>query len=244
MSRRVLRLGEVESTNRWAVERFDELAHGLAVVADRQTRGRGRLERSWSSSVAGNLYASLVLKLEPGRRERLPAGFPNLTQYTAVVLARVARAAGADVAIKWPNDLLAGGRKLAGILAQAVSRGREVLGAVVGAGVNLAMREEDLAAIDQPAASLNLVLGRPVERDAFLDAVLDEFFSGYRGFLESGFASIRSEFLALTPMLGREISVNSVHSRITGTACDITEEGSLVVLTPQGRATLTLGDVQ
>ncbi len=244
MTHRVLHLGEVESTNRYAVDRFEDLPHGLAVVADRQTRGRGRLERSWSSSVAGNLYASLVLKLEAERQERLPAGFPNLTQYMAVVLARVARSLGAEVTVKWPNDLLAGGRKVAGILAEAVSAPGRVRGAVVGAGVNLAMREEDVAAIDQPAASLNLVLGRDVERDAFLEAMLDEFFAGYPAFLEAGFPSIRSEFLALTPMLGRQISVNSVHSRITGTACDVTEEGSLVVLTPQGRVTFTLGDVQ
>jgi len=244
MERPVLRLAEVESTNRYAVERFAELPHGLAVVADRQTRGRGRLDRAWHSTVAGNLYASLVLKLEPDREERLPPGFPNLTQYMAVVLARVVERFGAEVAIKWPNDLLAEGRKLAGILAEAVSRGGRVVGAVLGTGVNLAMAPAELAAIDQPATSLNVLVGRPVERDGFLYALLEEFFAGYDSFMESGFPLIRAEYTARTPFLGQSISVHSLDSRITGTACEITEEGSLVVLTPRGRVRLTLGDVQ
>lgn len=244
MGHRVLHLTEVESTNRYALERFAELPHGLAVVADRQTRGRGRSDRAWHSSVAGNLYASLVLKSEPDTGERLPAAFVNLTQYMAVVLARIVARLGAEVAIKWPNDLLADGRKLAGILGEAVNSSGHVAGVVLGTGVNLAMGPEELAAIDQPATSLNLLVGRPVERDVFLHALLEEFFAGYGGFMESGFPSIRSEYLARTPFLGRPISVNSVNSRITGTACDITEEGSLVVLTPHGRVKLTLGDVQ
>lgn len=244
MDFRVLRLPEVESTNRYALERFADLPHGAAVVADRQTRGRGRLDRSWQSTVAGNLYVSVVVKTAPAVGPQLPPGFPNLTQYTAIALARVVEHFGAEAAIKWPNDLQVGDRKLAGILAETATDGGRVIGAALGVGVNLAMSPADLAAIDQPAASLNLVLGRPVDRDGFLEALLEEFGGGYAAFVESGFASIRAEFLARTPFLGRLISVNSLNSRITGTACDITEDGSLVVLTPQGRVCITMGDVQ
>ena len=242
MEGRVLRLSEVESTNRYVLEKFAGLPHGRVVLADRQTRGRGRLDRSWQSSVAGNLYVSLVIKVSD--RPRLPAGFANLTQYMALVLARIVERLGAEAAIKWPNDVLAGGRKVAGILAEAVTAGGHVLGAALGAGVNLAMEPGDLAAIDQPATSLNLLLGRPVEREPFLEALLGEFDAGYDHFMASGFASIRQEFLSRTPFLGRSISVHSLNSRITGTACDITEEGSLIVLTPQGRVPITMGDVQ
>ncbi len=243
MGRRILRLAAVESTNRYALGRFADLPHGTAVVADRQTRGRGRLGRSWQSSVVGNLYASLVVKAAAAD-QHLPRGFSNLTQYTAVVLARVVERLGAEVAIKWPNDLLAGDRKLAGVLAETASEAGRVIGAVVGIGANLAMTAEDLARIDRPAASLNLVLGRPVDRDGLLEAILQEFERGYAAFMEEGFASIRAEFLARTPFLGRSISVHSLQSWITGTACDITDDGSLVVVTPQGRVSLTMGDVQ
>jgi BirA family biotin operon repressor/biotin-[acetyl-CoA-carboxylase] ligase len=242
MAGRVLRLAEVESTNRYALEHFACLADGQAVVADRQTRGRGRLDRPWLSSVAGNLYLSLVIKT--GADPELPRGFANLTQYMALVLARVIERLGAATAVKWPNDLLAGERKLAGILAEAVTGGGRVQGAVLGAGVNLAMSPGDLALVDRPATSLNILLGRPVDRDAFLEAVLAEFDSGYPSFMARGFPGIRAEFLARTPFLGRSISVHSLNSRITGTACDITEDGSLIVLTPQGRVRLTMGDVQ
>ncbi len=241
MESRVLHLPEVESTNRYVLERFAELAQGQAVVADRQTRGRGRLDRGWQSSVTGNLYVSLVIRLGG---DEMPPGFANLTQYMAVVLARVMERQGAEVAIKWPNDLLAGGAKLAGILAEVASDGDRVLGAALGAGVNLAMGPADLAAIDRPAASLNLLLGRPVDRDRFLEALLAEYDAGYAAFMGSGFASIRDEFLSRTPFLGRSISIHSLNSRITGTACDISEDGSLIVLTPQGRVCITMGDVQ
>jgi BirA family transcriptional regulator, biotin operon repressor / biotin---[acetyl-CoA-carboxylase] ligase len=245
MGRAIVRLAEAGSTNRWAAERFDDLADGTVVVADRQTQGRGRLGRAWQSAVAGNLYATLVLKVAPDAAAgALPRGFPNLTQYMAVVLARVVESAGARPAIKWPNDLLCGGRKLAGILAEAVARDGRVVGAALGAGVNLAMDPEDLKVIDQPATSLNLEIGRPVDRDAFLESLLEEFDAGYRRFLCEGFAGLRTEFLSRTPFLGRTISVHSADSRITGTACDITEQGVLVVQTEQGRVELSAGDVQ
>ncbi len=241
----VIRLVEVESTNRYALERFAALEHGQVVVADRQTAGRGRLDRAWNSSVEGNLYASLVLKVpQAAPAQPPPPGLPNLTQYAALALARVVEGCGVVPSVKWPNDVLVEGRKLAGILAEAVSSDGQMLGVVLGIGVNLAMSAAEIAAIDQPAASLNLLLGRPVDRDGFLDALLREFSAGYAAFMESGFASVRSEFLSRTPFLGRSISVHSANSRIAGIACDITDEGSLVVLTPRGRVQLTLGDVQ
>jgi BirA family transcriptional regulator, biotin operon repressor / biotin---[acetyl-CoA-carboxylase] ligase len=248
MGRAIVRLAEVGSTNRWAAERFDDLDDGTVVVADRQTQGQGRLGRAWQSAVAGNLYATLVLKVAPGApgaaAGALPRGFPNLTQYMAVVLARVVESAGARPAIKWPNDLLCGGRKLAGILAETVSRDGRVVGAALGAGVNLAMGPRDLQGIDQPATSLNVEIGRAVDRDAFLESLLEEFDAGYRSFLREGFPALRAEFLSRTPFLGRTISVHSADSRITGTACDITEQGVLVVQTEQGRLELNAGDVQ
>jgi BirA family biotin operon repressor/biotin-[acetyl-CoA-carboxylase] ligase len=208
-------------------------------VAERHSRGRGRLDRRWRSSVAGNLYASLVLKAAAGS-----AGLPAVTLYMAVVLSRVVSRLGVEPSIKWPNDLLLAGRKVAGILAEGVVAQGGLAGAVLGTGVNLAMSASDLAEIDQPAASLNLALGRPVDREEFLALLLDEFFSRYDSFAQSGFPLIRSEYLALTPFLGKPIAVDSLGSRISGTASDVTESGSLVVLTPQGRIEITVGDLQ
>ena len=236
---RVTLLAEADSTNRYARERFAELDDLHAVVAERQTAGRGRLDRRWLSP-AGNLHLTLVLKNRP--EKLLP--FANLTQYMAVVASRCLEEYGVPPAIKWPNDILIGGRKIAGILAEGVIGPDGLAGAVLGIGVNLRMDARALAAIDQPATSLDREVGGPVDRDRFLGEILDGFASGYRSFLTGGFSSIREEFVGRASFLGRQIQVVSSDSHVVGTALDITEDGALLLETAEGRREeYTLGDM-
>jgi BirA family biotin operon repressor/biotin-[acetyl-CoA-carboxylase] ligase len=212
------------------------------VVADRQTRGRGRLERRWHSPPAENLYLSLVLKRRTGPPS--PA-WTNLTQYASLILSDVLRDYEVRPAIKWPNDLLVGERKIAGILAEAVSSGSVVQGVVLGMGVNLNMGRRDLEEIDQPATSLAVEVGGKVDRWEFLDRILELFFAGFDAFVRDGFSSIRARFLEQATFLGRRITVRSGLSDISGTASDITADGALIVVSEQGeRVKLTSGDVQ
>ena len=169
----------------------------------------------------------------------------NITQYACLVLGDVLSGYGTQPVIKWPNDLLVGERKIAGILAEAVSSGTVLRGVVLGVGVNLNMGARDLDTIDQPATSLAAQLGSKVHRWEFLDRFLGLFFKGYETFMRGGFSTIRARFLEHTTFLGRRITITSGRSEISGTACDITVDGALVLVTEQGeRVELTSGDVQ
>jgi BirA family transcriptional regulator, biotin operon repressor / biotin---[acetyl-CoA-carboxylase] ligase len=171
----IIRFKELSSTNDYALANLEQLAHQDVVVADIQTKGRGQFERSWCSDNPGNLYMSLVLK------EYLTAPFmPQVTLKMSGVVVAVLRGylEGRDarycVSTRAPNDVLVDGKKIAGVLAEAKTQGEKVKGCVVGIGVNLNMSKEELAKIDQPATSLNLFLGKSVDKEDFLRRMLVE----------------------------------------------------------------------
>lgn len=233
MSRyRVIEFAELDSTNRFACGRLRELADGDVIQAGIQTAGRGRWERRWMSDVPGNLCLSLVLK---------PAGSPaalplaSLSQLLALSACRVLESYGVEPALKWPNDVQVGGRKIAGILAETVVTGSEFLGLVLGIGVNLNLDATVIATVDQPATALNLELGRYVSVLTFRDALLETFFARYRDFLQAQFPLIRTEYRQRCPFLGRAITVRSPQQWVQGIARDISPTGELELELSDGR---------
>ena len=166
---RVLCFDSLPSTNDQALELLEKgEPEGLLVLAEEQTRGRGRRERSWDSPSRLGIYPSLVL------RPRLPARWlPLVSLAFAVGSAASLRAGGLhQVGLKWPNDLLFGDRKLAGILAEARGDG-EILGLVVGLGLNVNQEESDFPeALRETATSLRLSSGRSWDRLHVLKGVL------------------------------------------------------------------------
>ncbi len=233
MSRyRVIEFAELDSTNRFACGRLRELADGDVIQAGIQTAGRGRWERKWISDVPGNLCLSLVLK-----PTGLPAALPlaSLSQLLALSACRVLESYGVEPALKWPNDVQVGGRKIAGILAETVVTGSEFLGLVLGIGVNLNLDATVIATVDQPATALNLELGRYVSVLTFRDALLETFFARYRDFLQAQFPLIRTEYRQRCPFLGRAITVRSPQQWVQGIARDISPTGELELELPDGR---------
>lgn len=233
MSRyRVIEFAELDSTNRFACGRLRELADGDVIQAGIQTAGCGRWERRWMSDVPGNLCLSLVLK---------PAGSPaalplaSLSQLLALSACRVLESYGVEPALKWPNDVQVGGRKIAGILAETVVTGSEFLGLVLGIGVNLNLDATVIATVDQPATALNLELGRYVSVLTFRDALLETFFARYRDFLQAQFPLIRTEYRQRCPFLGRAITVRSPQQWVQGIARDISPTGELELELSDGR---------
>jgi BirA family biotin operon repressor/biotin-[acetyl-CoA-carboxylase] ligase len=232
MSRyRLIEFAELDSTNRHACSRLRGLADGDVIQAAIQTAGRGRWSRKWISDVPGNLCLSLVLK---------PAGVPadlplaSLSQLLAFSASQALESYRVQPALKWPNDIQVGGRKIAGILAETVVEGSAFLGLVLGIGVNLNLNRETLAMIDQPATALNLELGTEVDVNAFRDLLLEAFFSRYNDFLSAGFPLIRAEYLRRCPFLGREIELRSPLGSQRGIACGISEAGELEFLAADG----------
>jgi BirA family biotin operon repressor/biotin-[acetyl-CoA-carboxylase] ligase len=234
MSRyRIIGFAELESTNLYARTQLRELAHGDVIQAAVQTAGYGRLRRHWLSHVAGNLCISLVLK----PRHAAPAALPlaNISQLLALAVCRVLGTHGVQATLKWPNDVLVGGRKIAGLLAETVMQGADdFVGMVLGLGVNLNLPVEMLALVGQPATSLAAATGVTVDVAAFRDAVLQDFFSCYDDFLLVGFSMIRSDYLARCAFIGTDVEIRMGDTSLRGVAHGLTSDGALELMTAAG----------
>ncbi|MBF0194243.1 MAG: biotin--[acetyl-CoA-carboxylase] ligase [Magnetococcales bacterium] len=199
---------------------------GTVVVADSQSQGRGRLGRVWDSPSGVNLYFSLILR--PHIEPRYAA---QLTLLTGLAMAESIGSLGADdVEIKWPNDLLLGGKKVAGILTEMSVEENQVQFVVVGVGVNVNVETLNLSPeVSKIAATLSEHLKKKVKRYAFLADFLSRFQGWYRHYLDQGFASIRSIWLKRSRIKGRRVQVNLVESSFSGVAVDLDVDGFLLV---------------
>lgn len=233
MSRyRIIRFAELDSTNRHASANLRELADGDVIQADIQTAGHGRLRRPWISHLPGNLCMTLVLKPRQAEPGALPLA--NLSQLLALSVCRALAASGVPATLKWPNDVLVGGRKIAGLLAETVVQGAEFVGMVLGVGVNLNLDAAALATIDQPATSLAEWTGSPVAVDDFRDAVLEDFFGRCDAFLTIGFGLIRQDYLSRCGFIGTEVEIRRPDETLRGVACGVTDDGALELNTGEG----------
>jgi BirA family biotin operon repressor/biotin-[acetyl-CoA-carboxylase] ligase len=164
----IMYLDEVNSTNTYAKERLDELAHATVVCAKRQSAGHGQFERKWVDLGGENLFFSIVLK-----PEKID---PDLTIRMAQAVVRALADYGVCAQIKPPNDVLVNGAKIAGVLAESITRGGDCKGVVLGAGVNLNVHEADLARVsDQEVTALNLEAGAAADCKEFLNKLLTYF---------------------------------------------------------------------
>src|SRR5512136_760613 len=206
---------EIPSTNDRARELADDGAvHGEVVVAESQTAGRGRRGRSWSSPAGRNLYLSVIL-----RPSLPPQRAPELTLVASVAACEACRKAGVEAGIKWPNDLLVGGRKVAGILTELSAEPDVVHWVVVGIGVNLNSAPEDLpAGLRDEATSLSTERGQPVPRALFAAALLSELEQWLDRHAAEGFAPIRVAWRERSVTLGREVRVDADGAEIAGVA--------------------------
>lgn len=217
LGREVIVLDEVDSTNDYLLGRSGELRDGAIVIAEAQSAGRGRRGRAWVAPRSAALLFSILVKAG----EAFPvADFPQLTH-----LAAVAVAGGVEGAqIKWPNDVYLDGHKLAGILVEA--RGDC---AVVGIGINVDTRPEEFPEdLEVPATSLRIASGRPVDREAFLCALVGRF-KAWKGSPMPFADFIELQVKPISLLLGREIEyqVDGVMRR--GWAVDLAPGGELVV---------------
>lgn len=223
-----LRLG---STNDLAKELGRRGApEGTLVVAEAQDAGRGRLGRSWASPAGVGLYASLIL-----RPPLPPVELPRLTLTVAVAAARaLERTAGVSPGIKWPNDLLLHGRKLAGILTELETEAEQIRYVVVGLGLNVNTPAFPSELADT-ATSLLLATGRTHSRLTVLKAWLEEFESLYELFLARRFPEILAQWQARTVTLGRPARVRQGDQEICGLAVGVDPEGALLLKNAAGQ---------
>jgi BirA family biotin operon repressor/biotin-[acetyl-CoA-carboxylase] ligase len=212
---------------------------GTLVVAEAQTRGRGRLGRHWDSPAVAGLYVSLLL------RPPLPPGeLPQITLTTAVAVVRaLRRATGLTPGIKWPNDLLLNGRKMGGILTEMESESDQIRHLVVGLGLNV-NNIRFPAELKTTATSLALEAGRPFSRLEILKAWLEEFEDLYDRFLARQFPAILAEWQTYAVTLGQEVRVRQGAVEICGKALKVAADGALLVQTLTGEIVkVTSGEI-
>jgi BirA family biotin operon repressor/biotin-[acetyl-CoA-carboxylase] ligase len=194
--------------------------HGAAVLADAQTAGRGRLGRAWSSPPGENLYLSIVWR----------AGLDRVDPPLLALGAGLAVSEALDgftptpTSVKWPNDVRHGGKKLAGLLAEAIYRGAQPSAVVLGLGVNVrgGSVPDELAAI---ATTLRLVRGADLDRAAVLRAVLERLDATLGALCADGFGAVRRRLLDRCETIGRRVTAAGV----TGTAIDLGPTGAIVI---------------
>jgi len=235
-------LDTVDSTNLVALELAQEGAPEVQiVVADRQTGGRGRLQRAWQSPAGCNLYASLLL-----RPRIAPADAPQITLVAGVAAAEMlASFCPEGVALKWPNDVLIRGRKVCGILAELRMAGEKIDAVVVGIGVNVNMRRADFnPAYRELATSLREETGQEQSREEAAFRLCESFEKWYEMFRSEGFAPVRKAWLARAEMPGRRVRVVFGEKAQEGLFAGIDHDGALLMTDELGATRrVIVGDV-
>lgn len=221
-------LESVGSTNAealaWAAAGAPHLA---AVVADAQTAGRGRLDRRWHSPPGRNLYLSVVLRGDPETLRRTP--------WVGAVAVRtcLARSLLLPVFIKWPNDILVAGRKVCGILAEALLEPAPA--AVLGIGLNVNLDAHEFPAdLRHPASSLKLLAGHAFARGPLLAEMLDEVAAAFARAVRSP-QDLMDETRRHCLTLGRQVEVALGGQTLHGTAFALDDDGALLVRDDTGR---------
>ncbi len=234
---------EIDSTNSKAYQLAVEGAgEGEVVVAESQSQGRGRLGRQWFSPPYLNLYLSVILR-------------PQIPPHKASILTLMASVATAEAiqsssslkpSIKWPNDLILGDRKVAGLLNEINSEADQVHFIILGIGVNLNIEAKMFPKeIRKKATSLRIERGEPISRKEFFQILLQKLESWYSIFSDKGDLAILKAWREWANLKGRLVKVTSFGNAITGKAIDIDSDGALILETSDGKQRRILaGDVE
>jgi BirA family transcriptional regulator, biotin operon repressor / biotin---[acetyl-CoA-carboxylase] ligase len=221
---------------------------GTTVVADAQSAGRGRLGRTWLAAPGTSLLVTVVLRprLAPARAWLVTAAAGvALTDATSDLLA--GGVGTVSVGLKWPNDLEVGGRKAAGMLAEARSDRGRLEWVLLGLGVNVGQGLDDFPAeLAGRATSLSLAVGGPVDRVALLAGWAERFASGYRALAAGAADPTLAAYSARLATLGREVRAELLGGeRVTGVAVGLGANGGLLIRTPTGgEVEVASGDVE
>lgn len=238
---------ELESTNRHLLRAPPPPVGSLrACIAEYQTAGRGRRGRRWTTPLGGGLCLSVAWQFAD-----TPADLSALTLAVGVVVRRVlARVAGVQIALKWPNDLVWDERKLGGVLLELTAEGQGGCHVVAGIGLNVALPPDLLPSLsDWPRGAVDLATacaarGGPPPRAALVIALVEELGELFASYAQTGFRAYRDEWRAADFLRGRAIRLEEPAAAVTGTAVGIDADGALLIETALGRRRrVVAGDV-
>jgi len=239
--KRLLHFSSLPSTNEYvkALATVGE-PEGLIVLADEQTAGIGRLDRSWHSPPGGLYFSLLVRPMTFAANET-----PLITLTTGIAVAKVFQSAlGLEAALKWPNDVLLNNLKVAGILVESAFIGNDIDYSVIGIGINANMALADFPqTLQGKVTTLQMKLHRRVDLARLFGYLIGQLEFWYLRLRDKGFKAIEPHYRRLCTTLGSQVSINLGDSQISGLAKGLEPDGSLIVQTPKGRQIVRSGDV-
>ncbi|AHB72218.1 bifunctional biotin--[acetyl-CoA-carboxylase] ligase/biotin operon repressor BirA [Cronobacter malonaticus] len=214
----------IDSTNQYLLDRLSELDSGDACIAEYQQAGRGRRGRKWFSPFGANLYLSMYWRLEQG-----PAAAIGLSLVIGIVMAEVLHELGADqVRVKWPNDLYLSDRKLAGILVELTGKTGDAAQIVIGAGINLAMRQVESDIVNQGWINLQEA-GIKVDRNELAVRLIEKLRASLRQFEQEGLAPFLTRWEKLDNFIHRQVKLIIGEREIYGISRGIDNQGALLL---------------
>jgi BirA family biotin operon repressor/biotin-[acetyl-CoA-carboxylase] ligase len=231
----------VDSTSTLLLERAAKGApSGTVIAAEWQSGGRGRLGRAWVAGVGEALTFSLLW-----RSARGVAALSGLTLAVGVALARALESAGADrITLKWPNDVLWRGGKLAGVLTEQQGDALGPTAVVIGVGINVRLSDATRSRIGQEAADLESACGSAPDRNRLLAGVLDELAGTLETFGRDGFAPLREEWQRRHAQQGKRVTLALPDgARRSGRARGVAEDGALLLEAPSGIQRFHSGEI-
>ncbi len=241
LGRPLLFFDRLDSTSTYAAELGRSgWPEGTAVLAATQTAGRGRRGRVWFSPQGGGVWLSVLL------RPPVPAGeAPRMSLAAAVATAAaIRRVSGLGCDLKWPNDLLLDGRKVAGILTEAFAACDHAAFWVVGVGINLAVPESQWPPDLRAKATSLAAAGRQVHAHDLVGALLESLEAAYFGLLGGEWDELRAAWIAGSSMMGRKVMVRGAGGTALGVAVDLGPLGELVLELEDGtRLAVTSGEI-
>jgi BirA family transcriptional regulator, biotin operon repressor / biotin---[acetyl-CoA-carboxylase] ligase len=240
---RDIRVFEQTTSTNDVIEKLarDGVKEGVAVFAESQTKGRGRLGRKWISPTHKGLWFSILL-----RPDLRPQEATRLTVASATALRRAIHSeTGLNPEIKWPNDILVHGKKVAGILTEMSAELDRIQHIILGIGVNVNTNASEFQPdLRKLATSLKIESGRAISRADLATAILRELDRDYAQVCTGGFTALANEWEAHCATIGRNVTVQIGGRRFHGRAESLSDDGALLLRTEHGRLeSITGGDV-
>jgi BirA family biotin operon repressor/biotin-[acetyl-CoA-carboxylase] ligase len=213
---------------------------GTLIVAEEQTKGKGRMGRSWYSPPQVGLWMSLIL-----RPDIPPFKAPGLSICAGLALAlAIKEMTGIESKTKWPNDCLIDGKKVGGILLELSAELDRINFVIVGIGVNVNHSEKDFPKdLASTATSIKIKVGHNISRLSLLTSFLEKFERIYLDFKKNGLSPHREMIKSFSSLLEEKVTVKFGKEKIEGMAEDIDDNGSLVIRTKKGERVVTAGEV-
>ena len=229
-----------EEAKTWARDASTPAPHGAIVSAEKQTSGRGRRGRLWTSPAGKGVYLSIIW-----RPKIAPPQIGQLTIVTALAGARALKEiSGLNIDLKWPNDLLYHRKKIGGILCEAEIKNGEIEFVVAGVGLNVNFAPEDLPErLVFPATSLLLATGKPFPIPALQSACIRALQAEYARYSSGSWSTQRAEFIRRCAIIGEHIFVRDEQQEYSGIATNIDDDGILIIQTADETRRVLSGDV-